>query len=101
MTKRQFKICQNVVKYKNLRTVLVKTKISDYNEIQEILGPNSLDFDDINNDDTDVFLSNYFLEEFERYREKMFDVWFNRILAIWGAITGTIAVVAEIMLHFL
>lgn len=32
---------------------------------------------------------------------KDFDRWITRIVAIWGAITGTAAIIAEILLHFL
>ncbi len=33
--------------------------------------------------------------------EKDFDRWLMRIISIWGAITGTAALVIEIVLHFL
>ena len=36
-----------------------------------------------------------------RYREQDSDRRFTRILAIWGAITGTAAIGVEIWLHFL
>lgn len=32
---------------------------------------------------------------------KDFDRWLTRIVAIWGAITGTAALVLEVVLHFL
>lgn len=32
---------------------------------------------------------------------KAYDKWSTRLFAIWGAITGTAAIVLEIMLHFL
>lgn len=32
---------------------------------------------------------------------KDFDRWLTRFCAIWGAITGTVAIIAEIWLHFL
>lgn len=32
---------------------------------------------------------------------KDFDRWLTRFCAIWGAITGTVAIIAEIVLHFL
>lgn len=32
---------------------------------------------------------------------KDFDHWLTRFCAIWGAITGTAAIIAEIVLHFL
>ena len=32
---------------------------------------------------------------------KNFDRWLTRFCAIWGAITGTVAIIAEIWLHFL
>lgn len=32
---------------------------------------------------------------------KLFDRWLTRIIAIWGAATGTVAIMIEIWLHFL
>ena len=32
---------------------------------------------------------------------KVFDRWLTRFCAIWGALTGTAAIIAEIVLHFL
>lgn len=32
---------------------------------------------------------------------KDFDRWLTRFCAIWGAVTGTAAIIAEIVLHFL
>lgn len=32
---------------------------------------------------------------------KLYDTWSTRVLAIWGAITGTAALILEAVLHFL
>lgn len=69
MTKRQRKVCRNVLRYKNLNKVLQKSGISDYIEIQEFLGPGVLDFSDDNMDDnTELFLNDACIEELERHR---------------------------------
>lgn len=40
------------------------------------------------------------VEYLEEKTGKIFDKWLTRILAIWGAITGTIAIVVEIVQVF-
>lgn len=43
-----------------------------------------------------------FGEHFLAYaKRRSFDRWFTMIIAIWGAITGTAAIVIELVLHFL
>lgn len=37
----------------------------------------------------------------EKRPGKIFDHWMTRVCAIWGAFTGTAAIIAEIWLHFL
>jgi len=37
----------------------------------------------------------------EEHPGKAFDRWLTRFCAIWGAITGTAAIIVEIWLHFL
>ncbi len=37
----------------------------------------------------------------EKRPGKIYDIWSTRVLAIYGAITGTIAIVIELVLHFL
>ena len=101
MTKRQIKICKCAMKYKKLNIVLQKCQIGDYLDIQYILEPYTLEFSDDNmDDDTEISLQNDAIEELEKHRQFILDNWITRIVAIWGAITGTIALVAQLVQLF-
>lgn len=57
MTKRQYKICKCVVRFKRLDIILAKTKIGDYIDLQDAIGAKNLDFSDDNMDkNTEVTL---------------------------------------------
>lgn len=91
MTKQKAKICKKVIKYKKLNIILKKAGISDYIELQKILGPGNIQFLDIEDDATEVFLSESLVEELEQRRQKMIDVWVTRILAILALVVSIIA----------
>lgn len=83
MTNRQRKICRNVLRYKKLNKVLKKSGISDYNEIQDMLGPGNLDFSDNNMDEnTEIFLENNCIEELERHRWTIFRECITWVLSL-------------------
>lgn len=101
MTKRQIKICRCVKKFKKLNVVLRKCNIPDYLEIQNILGADVLDFSDNDMDDgTEIFLQDAAIEEIEKHREYVIDNWITRIVAVWGGITGTIALIVQLVQLF-
>lgn len=92
MTKRQRKICKNILRYKNLNKVLQKCKISDYIEIQDILGPGNLDFSDNEMDEnTELFLEDALIEELERHRWTIFRECFTWLLSLGAIIISIIA----------
>lgn len=91
MTNRQAKICEKVVKYKRLDIILKKAKISDYIVLQEELGPGGLLFEDIDDDETEVTLSNELQEELETRHRRIVDVWVTRFLSVVAIIISVIA----------
>lgn len=40
------------------------------------------------------------LDYIEKHPGLVFDRWCTRVCAIWGAVTGTVAIVVEVVLHF-
>ena len=87
--------------YKKLNTVLRKCNIPDYLEIQYVLGTDTLDFSDNKMDDnTEIFLQDAAIEEVEKYREHTIDNWITRTVAIWGGITGTVAILIQLVQWF-
>lgn len=97
MTNRQRRICKNILRYKNLNKVLEKSKISDYMEIQEIMGPGALDFSDYNMDEnTEIFLEDAYIEEVERHHSRMIDVWFTRIMALAALVISIFAMLGQL-----
>ena len=92
MTRRQRRICKNVLRYKKLNKVLKKSRVSDYIEIQDILGPGNLIFSDDNmNDETTITLDNPFVEDLEQHDWTIFRECFTWILSL---IAITISLVA-------
>ena len=91
MTNQKARICRKVVKYKKLDVILEKTGIADYITIQEVLGPGALSFADIEDDQTEVYLSDALLEELERRHRRAVDVWITRILSVAAIIISIIA----------
>lgn len=101
MTSQQYKVCKIIRKYKNLNTILKKADISDYLELQNVIPTPWLDFSDSNmDDDTYISLTTIATEEFEQYHHKHIDRWITRIVAIWGGVTGTVAIAIELMRLF-
>lgn len=101
MTKQQYKVCKIIRKHKNLNTTLKKSKISDYLELQDVIPTPWLDFSDSNmDDDTYISLTTIATEDFEKYHQKFIDGWITRIVAIWGGITGTAAILIELVRLF-
>mgnify|MGYP000151087471 CR=1 FL=1 len=101
MTKYQRKVCKYISKYKKLNVILKKSKINDYLELQYKFDKYKLDFSDDKMDDkTEVYLPDDLIEEMEKYHAYFVDVIITRIVAIWGGITGTVAIIVEIMQLF-
>lgn len=97
MTKKQFKICQMVIRYRNLYKVLRKTGIADYLKIQELLGPGVLEFSDYEMDEnTEIYLSGQAIEEVETRKSRLVDVWVTRILSGVAIIISAIALLSEL-----
>ena len=102
VTKAQVKVCKIIRRYKRLPIILEKTHAEDYLDLQYMLPGSHLDFSDDHMDEkTLVVLDDFLTEELERYEAEHNDVLINRVLAIYGAITATIAIGVEIWLHFL
>ena len=101
MTKHQRKICKYIAKYKNLNTVLQKSNIPDYIELEDKFDGWKLGFsDEWMNDNTEVYLPDGLIEEVEKHHAYLVDVIITRIVAIWGAVTGTIALILELVKLF-
>lgn len=101
MTKRQIKICKAVQRYKRLPEILEKAKIEDYLELQELLPFDAIRFSNHDMDEkTVVTLTDQAVEAVETYNEQRAEMIFTRTLAIWGGITGSIAIVIELVRLF-
>lgn len=97
MTKKQIEICKKVVKYRNLNKILFETGVSDYFELQVIMGEGVLRFSDTEMDEcTEVFLSDSTMEEFENRREKSIDTLFTRGMAIAAFVISLIALLGQL-----
>lgn len=97
MTKSQIRICKNIVRYKNLQTVLQKSGFDDFQKFQEAIDPKRLCFSDADYDEkTIIFLSDSALEEYEDYRSRISNVWFTRGMAILALIISIIALLGQL-----
>lgn len=96
MTNRQYKIFKAVRKYRKLPAILTATKCADYMALQNEAGVGMLDFADTNMDDNTVItLTNRAAEAYEAQRRedwKALRSWITLAIAIYGAATGTIAI---------
>lgn len=102
MTNEQYRIFERIVRYGKLPLVLEELKDYDYLSLQEAVGPGMIEFSDSNMDEnTMLTLSNEAMELYENRKRQNFDAYFTRAIAIWGAITGTAALVSEILMRFL
>lgn len=102
MTDKQYRIFKAVRKYRTLQKILDKTKVGDYIDLQNAVDNDMLDFSDNRMDEnTIVTLTNRASEELETRLRDDWDKRFTRCIAVYGAITGTVAIIAEIVLHFL
>ena len=86
MTKRQAKLCKEIIQYKKLGEVLRRNKDIDYLELQDILGPENLDFSDSRMDEnTVVTLTEPLRDQYERHRRSDFSeirAWVTLAIAI-------------------
>lgn len=102
LTDKQYQIFKAVRKYRTLQKILNKTKAGDYIDLENAVDNNMLNFSDNRMDEnTIVTLTNRATEELETRLHADRDKLFTRRIAIYGAITGTAAIIAEIVLHFL
>lgn len=102
MTDRQFEIYRCVVEYRTLGSILEHTGCKDSFALQVEAGHDALDFcDDALDNNTVVTLKNLAMEAYESRIRRDKDKSFTRCIAIYGAVMSTVAIVAEIMLHFL
>lgn len=92
MTKRQIQVCKVIRKYRYLKPILDKSRISDYQELQETLVPGSILFSDSDMpDQTEVTLADHVLEQLEEYQKRTVDTWITRGLSICALIVSVIA----------
>ncbi len=95
MTNRQYEIYRCVLTYKKLGLILEHTGIKDSFALQCAVGNNVLDFhDDFLDDNTVVTLTASATEAYEnrqRFNWKEFRDWAALVLALYGSITATIA----------
>ena len=86
MTNRQAKLCKEIIQYKKLGEVLRRNKDIDYLELQDILGPENLDFSDSRMDEnTVVTLTELLRDQYERHRRSDFSeirAWVTLAIAI-------------------
>lgn len=96
MTNRQYKIFKAVRKFRKLPAILTATDCVDYMALQNEAGVGMLDFADTNMDDNTVItLTNRAAEAYEAQRRedwKELRSWITLAIAIYGAATGTIAI---------
>lgn len=92
MTKRQIQVCKVIRKYRYLKPILKKSRISDYMELQEFLDPGAILFSDGDMlDQTEVILADHVLEQLEEYQNRTIDTWITRGLSICALIVSVIA----------
>lgn len=102
LTDNQYKIFKAVRKYRTLPEILTATGLSDYLTLQEDAGVGMLDFSDCEMDEkTIVTLTNPAAEAFESRRRNDWDFFLTHVVAVYAAIMATIAIIVEIVLHFL
>lgn len=102
LTDNQYKIFKAVRKYRTLPKILTATGISDYLTLQEDAGVGMLDFPDCEMDEkTIVTLTNPATEAFESRRRNDWDFFLTHIVAVYAAKMATIAIIVEVVLHFL
>lgn len=83
MTNKQAKICKAVRKYKTLGRIIPKSGVSDYMELQELLGPGALEFSDYDmTDETVVTLCDQLTETagYPRLHQSQLSAYFSHIL---------------------
>ena len=101
MTKQQYRICKFISKNPNLLETTEKFNL-DYLDLQHKLGVGALDFSDNKMDEkTKVYLTDQVIDEYENYHHKNVDSLITRIVAVWGGITGTIALAVQTVQAFL
>ena len=92
MTKRQIRVCRIMRKYRYLKPILQKSRISDYTELQECLGDGVIPFSDIEiSERTEVILDSHVLAHLEEYQRQVTDTWITRGLSICALIVSVIA----------
>lgn len=95
MTDKQYRIYKAVRKYRTLPKILESTGISDYPTLQDEAGIGMLDFSDNRMDEkTVVTLTDHAAEAYEsrhRFNWKELRDWATLILALYGSVTATIA----------
>ena len=86
MTNRQAKLCKEIIQYKKLGEVLRRNKDIDYLELQDILGPENLDFSDSRMDEnTVVTLTELLRDQYEQHHRSDFSeirAWTTLAIAI-------------------
>lgn len=91
MTNEKAKIYRKIVKYKKMDKILEKTKFPTPYKLQDAIDSGSVNIADITDPQTEVTLSDAFLEELEQRRRQTVDTWITRILAVAALIISVVA----------
>lgn len=102
MTNKQYRILKCVARHGKLNHILKALKGYNYRSLQDAVGPGMIVFSDSNMDEnTTLWLSDKATELYEDRKHRNFSNYFTRTIAIWGAITGTIALLLNLWKCFL
>lgn len=98
MTDKEFEICFAVRHYHTFGKILKKTGYNSFDDLQDEFAYNALDFDGM--DLTDQTVITLTRQAENEYRQR-FHASITCGVAFYGAITATIAIIADIIMHFL
>lgn len=95
----EFKICCAVRRYRTLDRILAATGYKSYDELQDQFSYYALDFDGFDPQPGDIItLTRQAKEEFSAYIHsflKELREWITLLVALYGAVTATIALVVR------
>lgn len=96
MTSENLRLCKLIVKYKKQSIILKKSGLKEYSDIQDRLGSENIKVSDFAfSDDTIYTLKDNLVEEMEQMKRQRLTLR----LSVYGAVTSTIAIILEVVLH--